>query len=239
MARLPRFDIPGYAQHVIQRGINRNRIFFGQQDYLYYLSCLRDMTARDGIDIHAYALLPNHVHLLVTPRHKGVLSRAMQTLGRKYVRYVNQRHRRTGTLWDGRFRSTVVDDGEYFLTCQRYIELNPVRMSLVRLPGSYPYSSFRYYVVGEPDDLVTPHEAYLNLAGTEERRRSVYRSLFDKPLNMDIVKELRRGTNQGWAVGRDTFKKKVEAAARRRAVPKPRGGRRPGAGRPRKEAESG
>lgn len=239
MARLPRFDIPGYAQHVIQRGINRSRIFFGQEDYLYYLSCLRDLTSQYAIDMHAYALMPNHIHLLVTPRHKGMLSRAMQTLGRKYVRYVNQRHARTGTLWEGRFRSTVVDDGEYLLTCQRYIELNPVRMGLVRLPASYPYSSYRYYVMGEPDDLITPHPEYLALGDTPARRRAAYRTLFDQPLDMEIVKELRRGTNQGWAVGRAVFKKKVEIAAQRRAVPKPRGGRRPGAGRPRKRAESG
>lgn len=239
MARLPRFDIPGYAQHVIQRGINRDRVFFEQQDYIRYLACLRDLRSRYAIDLHAYALLPNHIHLLMTPRRKGVLSRAMQTLGRKYVRYVNQRHGRTGTLWEGRFRSTVVDNGEYLLTCQRYIELNPVRMGLVRLPASYPYSSFRHYVLGEPDDLLTPHAAYAALAGTAEGRRAAYRALFEEPLDAKIVKELRRGTNHGWAVGRNTFKREVEIAAQRRAEPKPRGGRRPGAGRPRKRVKSG
>lgn len=239
MARLPRFDIPGYAQHVIQRGINRSRVFFRQEDYLYYLSCLRDVASRYAIDTHAYALLPNHIHLLVTPRHKRALSRAMQVLGRKYVCHVNQRHARTGTLWEGRFRSTVVDGGEYLLTCQRYIELNPVRMGLVRLPANYPYSSFRYHVVGEPNELITPHPVYLALADSRERRCAAYRTLFEQPLDMEIVKELRRGTNQGWAVGRAVFKKEVEVAARRRAAPKPRGGRRPGAGRPRKRAKSG
>lgn len=239
MARLPRFDIPGYAQHVIQRGINRSRVFFRRQDYHYYLSCLRDLASGSGIDIHAYALLPNHVHLLVTPRRKEALSRVMQTLGCRYVRYVNRRYRRTGTLWDGRFRSTVVDGGEYFLTCQRYIELNPVRMGLVRQPGGHPYSSFRHYADGEPDDLITPHPAFLALADTPERRRRAYRELFARPLDPDIVKELLRGTNQGWAVGGDKFKKEVETVARRRAAPKPRGGRRPGAGRPRKRVESG
>lgn len=234
MPRLPRFDIPGYAQHVIQRGVGRSRIFFERQDYGHYLSGLREAARTHALEVHAYVLMPNHVHLLVTPRRKGALSRAMQVLSQRYVRYVNRRRNRAGTLWEGRFCSTVVESGECLLTCQRHIELNPVRSGLVRLPGSYPYSSFRHYVAGEPDGLVTPHPAYLALADTPERRRRAYRALFDEPLDTAIVAELRRGTNHGWAVGGDRFKREIESVARRRAAPKPRGGRRPGAGRPRK-----
>jgi putative transposase len=234
MPRLPRFDIPGHAQHVIQRGVNRDRIFFERQDYDHYLLGLKEVAGTHALDVHAYVLMPNHVHLLMTPHHKGALSRAMQVLGRRYVRYVNRRRERTGTLWEGRFRSTVVEGGEYLLTCQRHIELNPVRTGLVRLPGSYAHSSFRHYVAGEPNGLLIPHPAYLALADTSEERRHAYRALFDEPLDTAIVEELRRGTNHGWAVGGDRFKREIETAARRRATPKPRGGRRPGAGRPRK-----
>lgn len=234
MPRLPRFDIPGYAQHVIQRGINRSRVFFERRDYEYYLAALWEVAGSGALDVHAYVLMPNHVHLLLTTRRKGDLSRAMQVLGRRYVRYVNRCHDRTGTLWDGRFRSTVVEGGEYLLTCQRHIELNPVRTGLVRLPDSYTFSSFRYYAAGESDELLTPHPAYLGLADSPGRRCRAYRALFDEPLDTAIVAELQRGTNHGWAVGDERFKKEIETVARRRAAPKPRGGRRPGAGRPRK-----
>lgn len=238
MPRLPRFDLPGYAQHVIQRGHNGSLIFFEPEDRNRYLAILQEAADVQAVDVHAYVLMRNHVHLLVTPRRRRALSRMMQVLGRKYAQHVNSAHGRTGTLWDGRFRSTVVDGGEYLLTCQRYVELNPVRAGLVRLPGSYPYSSFRHYVVGEPDDLLTPHPVYLALGETPETRRCAYRALFDRPLDQAILDELRRGTNHGWAVGRPCFKKEIEIVARRRAEPKPRGGRRPGAGRPPKRTGS-
>lgn len=234
MPRLPRFDVPGYAHHVIQRGNNRARVFFELEDYGVYLSTLREIMAMYEVSVHAYVLMPNHVHLLVTPPRKGVLSRSMQTLGRRYARYVNRRRERTGSLWEGRFRSTVIEPGDYLLGCQRYIELNPVRAGLVRMPGTYRQSSFRYYVVGDPDPLVTPHAAYLALGDNAVERRVAYRELFEAPLDSGMLRELRHGTNQGWAVGRSNFKREIERVARRRATPKPRGGRRPGAGRPRK-----
>lgn len=238
MPRLPRFDVPGYAQHVIQRGNDQKQVFFGHEYYEAYLAALRESAGLHGVAVHAYVLMPNHVHLLVTPRRKGALSRMMQALGRRYVGYVNRRRERSGTLWEGRFRSTVIDGGAYLLTCQRYIEMNPVRAGLVRMAGSYPYSSFRHYVVGEPDALLTPHPVYRALGANPEQRRGAYRALFEAPLDTAIVDEIRHGTNHGWAVGRECFKKEIEVVARRRATPKPRGGRRPGAGRPRKGRHS-
>lgn len=167
MARLPRLDVAGVPQHVIQRGNNREVCFFEEQDYTVYLSKLAEYAEKLEVEVHAFVLMTNHVHLLMTPISTGNISRLMQSLGRYYVRYINKKYDRTGTLWEGRYKSTLIDSEAYLLTVSRYIELNPVRANMVEQPGEYPWSSFRANALGVPIKLITPHEIYLRLAKTD------------------------------------------------------------------------
>lgn len=235
MPRLPRFDAPGYTQHIIQRGNNRNAVFFAPADYAYFLECLKLAADANDVDVHAYVLMTNHVHLLATPHRPQALSRLVQAVGRKYVRYVNYRNRRTGTLWEGRFKSTIIDSERYLLACYRYIELNPVRARMVAQPGDYPYSSYRCHAQGEAGSLIVDHPRYLALGATETSRQKAYRALFKNCVDPDTVQALREGTNKGWVVGDGRFADELESVAKRRVVPKPRGGWRAGAGRPAKD----
>ena len=144
MARLPRFVLPGQPQHVIQRGNNRQDIFRAKGDYHYYLEKLGEVADKHQCDIHAYVLMTNHVHLLVTPHQENSIGKMMQTLGRYYVQYFNDRYQRTGTLWEGRYKATLIDTEQYLLTCMRYIELNPVRAkNMAKHASEYPWSSYR------------------------------------------------------------------------------------------------
>ena len=160
MARLPRYVIPGQPQHVIQRGNNRDIIFVADEDYRFYLQKLEDACKKYNCDIHAYVLMTNHVHLLLTPQSENGISQVMQSLGRSYVQYFNFRYRRSGTLWEGRYKATLLDSESYLLTCSRYIELNPVRAQMVKDPGEYPWSSFGFNALGQADNLITPHAVY-------------------------------------------------------------------------------
>src|SRR5262249_39743315 len=162
-ARLSRVDIAGYPHHVIQRGNNRQAIFVDVADYKRYLQLLQEACATYPAALHAYVLMPNHVHLLLTPEKAGELSRLMQALGRRYVRWFNDRHRRTGTLWEGRFRSTVVESERYLLACMRYIELNPIRASLASDPVEYRWSSYAHHVGQVVDPLITDHPLFWSL----------------------------------------------------------------------------
>ncbi len=148
MARRPRMVIPGQPLHIVQRGNNRQAVFFAEQDYLTYLECLRDAAFQQGCWVHAYVLMTNHVHLLLTPTQETNLSRCIQAVGRKYVRYINGHYRRSGTLWEGRFKSAMIDSAQYLLACYRYIELNPVRANMVEHPQHYRWSSFHANAMG-------------------------------------------------------------------------------------------
>lgn len=148
MARLPRFFLPGQPQHVILRGNNRTEIFCAEADYRFYLGKLRLACEKHGCDIHAYVLMTNHVHLLLTPQEEQSVGKALQMLGRYYVQFFNHRYQRTGTLWEGRYKATLIDTEAYLLTCMRYIELNPVRAGMVAHPSEYPWSSYGYNALG-------------------------------------------------------------------------------------------
>src|SRR5947209_3648671 len=156
MARQGRYFVAGQVLHVIQRGNNRQAIFFDDQDYGLYHDWLTLAAEEYGCAVHAYVLMTNHVHLLVTPQKKGSLPGMMQSLGRRYVRMVNQHYRRTGTLWEGRYRAAPLDSDEYFFSCYRYVEMNPVRAKMVKHPREYPFSSYRANALGEADALVSP-----------------------------------------------------------------------------------
>jgi len=216
MPRRQRIVIPDIPLHIVQRGNNRQAVFFSDEDYRVYLDTLGEAAAEHGCDIHAYVLMTNHVHILLTPRNKEAPARLMQALGRKYVRYINKMYRRTGTLWEGRYKSAMVDSENYLLACSRYIELNPQRANMVVLPGEYKWSSYRCNAEGERNELVTPHNAYLWLDDSDERRQAAYQDLFKYHLDDLVLSNIRKGTNNGTYIGNDRFRDEIEAMAERR-----------------------
>ncbi len=170
--------LPGYTYHVVQRGNNRQVCYFADDDYQFYQECMMLAGKKYRCDIHAYVLMTNHVHLLVTPRVEEGLSRFMQSIGRRYVRYVNDIYKRTGTLWEGRYKSSVIDTDRYLLTCYRYIELNPVRAGITQRPSEYQWSSARWHGLGERNKIIKDHPLYVALGVTSDERQARYRELF-------------------------------------------------------------
>jgi putative transposase len=223
MARRPRLTIAGVAQHVIQRGNNRQATFFAEDDYRWYLAYLGEAACQHECSVHAYVLMTNHVHLLVTPNRPDAVSRTMQDVGRRYVQYVNYKYRRSGTLWEGRFKASLVDTQHYFLTCARYIELNPVRAGIAKAPEDYPWSSYRYYAFGQENGLLSAHAEYRALGATETERHSAYRGLFRSVVDETGFQEIRETVNRGWPLGSEHFKDEIEAALERAARPPQRG----------------
>jgi putative transposase len=223
MARLPRFDLAGVPQHVVQRGNNRLPCFLDDEDRQRYLQCLRQALSRFGCRLHAYVLMSNHAHLLLTPDEAGGVSRLMHTFARNYVGSFNGRHGRTGTLWEGRFKSCLVDSERYFLTCSRYIELNPVRAWMVAQPNEYAWSSYRAQAGGDADPLLTPHSTYLALGTDPASRASAYRALFAEVLPHELVEEIRSHLQQQKVLGTDRFRSWVEARTGHFATVRPIG----------------
>ena len=223
MARLTRLCLPGTPQHIIQRGTNRQACFASTEDFSAYAYWLHKYSREYHIDIHAWVFMTNHVHLLATPDSPHGISKLMQTLGRHYVRYFNHTYRRTGTLWEGRFRSCVVDAEEYLLKCQRYIELNPVRANMVSTPDEYLWSSYHANGLGKSTALWTPHNAYLALGTTPSQRTQAYRELFAGHYDAAELQQIREAANQGMVLGNDRFKREVETLSGRRVTPLRRG----------------
>lgn len=226
MARQPRFVIPGQPQHVIQRGNNRNVIFVSHEDFRFYLDKLTEACERFGCDVHAYVLMTNHVHLLMTPHYEQSISKVMQSLGRYYVQYFNYMYERTGTLWEGRYKATLLDSEAYLLVCYRYIELNPVRAGIVDHPSGYPWSSYGINGLGKKDGLVKSHFIYNKLGVDIDERLSRYRDLFRGCISEKKVDEIREATNKAWVLGSEKFKEEIELLTSRQASPKKRGGNR-------------
>lgn len=216
MPRLPRCAPPGVPQHVIQRGNNRSACFAADADYQFFRGCLSAACEKHACRIHAYVFMTNHVHLLVTPSTETAIAQLMQSVGRRYVGHFNATYRRTGTLWEGRYKSAVVESESYLLTCYRYIELNPVRAGLAEDPRAYPWSSHGANAFGERDQLVSPHEVYTRLATHRAARHSAYRGLFDILLDETTITTIRNATQKGWALGSRKFRKEVEALIGRR-----------------------
>ena len=226
MARLPRLYVEGCAQHIIQRGNNRDVCFYNEADYAFYLQKLQEAAERYGVAVHAFVLMTNHVHLLVTPASRESVSCMMQALGCNYVRYINITYKRTGTLWEGRFKSSIVDSGRYFLMVSRYIELNPVRAKMIMHPGAYPWSSFRANGMGVKIDLITPHQEYLVLGQTAACRMLVYREIVRKGLCHSEIDEIRLCANKEWVIGSEKFKQQIAEANDRRVTRSEWGGDR-------------
>jgi len=226
MARRPRHVVPGQALHLIQRGNNRQAIFFADADYRFYHEALQDAAQRYGCAVHAYVLMTNHVHLLLTPSTDVSPSRVMQSVGRRYVRYVNTVYQRTGTLWEGRFKSAIVDSEQYLLTCSRYIELNPVRAGMMAAPQDYPWSSYRYNAQGEHDGLLEPHDVYRRLGPDNASRQQRYRRLFQELLDSGELGRIRSATETGTVIGNNRFREQIETALERSIRPYRHGGDR-------------
>ncbi|MBU0501035.1 MAG: transposase [Gammaproteobacteria bacterium] len=219
MPRRARLSLPNVPQHLIQRGNNRQVCFAADEDYRFYLDWLGDYAARTGCRIHAYVLMTNHVHLLVSAERGGATGEMMKALGQRYVQYFNRSHRRSGTLWEGRYRSCPTQTEDYLLACQRYIELNPVRAAMVAHPAEYRWSSYRANAQGEADALITPHAVYQALGLDEAARQMSYRELFRYELEPGLVDEIRKATNGNFVLGDARFAEQIAMALGRRVTP--------------------
>lgn len=217
MPRRPRVALAGVPLHLIQRGHNRDACFFADEDYALYLDHLGELAAKFGCSLHAYVLMTNHAHLLLTPEAADSASLLMKHLGQRYVQYVNRAYRRSGTLWEGRFRSCLAQEEDYVLACYRYIELNPVRAQMVSHPRHYRWSSYRTNAEGKASELLTPHAQYRALGRSEAARREAYRLLFRSELDPETVDEIRLATTGNFALGDERFRLQVEAALGRKA----------------------
>ena len=205
--------------HIVQRGNNRSASFRSARDRRVYLLVLFEALRRSRCLLHTYALMRNHVHLLLTPTDGRGPSRLMQRVGRRYVRYFNRRYGRTGTLWEGRFRSSLVDSERYFLTCSRYIELNPVRAGIVSAPELFRWSSYRHNALGEDDRLITPHALYRALGERDEIRRAAYRALFRHAIPECELQSIRRAVRSGTVLRGERLGPALEPALRRIILP--------------------
>lgn len=223
MARLPRLVVPHQPHHLIQRGNDRQPIFRESEDYGVFLKWLREAARQYAVAIHAYVLMPNHIHLLITPADAQGMGKMMQWVGRFYVPWFNRKYGRTGTLWQGRFKATVIDSERYFMTCCRYIELNPVRAGIVADPEQYPWSSYAHHVGSKGDPFITGHPLYWALGNTPFDREAAYKALAEQALTDDEILALQEATEKGWALGSERFMASLERQVHRRVRPAGRG----------------
>ncbi|RXE01213.1 transposase [Xanthomonas perforans] len=221
MARLPRIDLPGIPQHIVQRGNNRLPCFLDDGDRLRYLHLMHEALHATGCQLHAYVLMDNHVHLLVTPPAAGRIGQLMQRLGRNYVALFNGRHGRTGTLWEGRYKACLVDSADYVLRCYRYIELNPVRARLTDNPATYRWSSCPANLGQRKHSVLTPHPCWLALGSDPIQRSNAYRALLNEALSDELLASIRLHLQQQRALGHDAFRAMVQAKTHRFAGVRP------------------
>lgn len=225
MLRRPRVLIAGYPLHIVQRGINREPCFFTDEDCHCYLHWLEESARACGCAVHAYALMTNHVHLLLTPAESGAPARLMQSLGRRYVQYANRLYRRTGSLWEGRYKSSVIQAEDYLFACQRYIELNPVRAGMVADPGQYRWSSYRANGPGQADARLTPHALYPALGRDARERGPAYRALFRPEMDAEAAADIGQALRLGIPLGNERFAETVCAGCESGSIPASGGGR--------------
>jgi putative transposase len=227
MTRRRRFFVPGYPQHVIQRGNNKQVIYRSDNDRICYIDYLVEAAEKHACAIHCYVLMGNHVHFLVTPGHKNSLGKTMQSVGLRYAQYYNKKYERTGGLWEGRYHASLVDTDNYLKSCYRYIELNPVRAGICRHAADYSWSSHRYHAFGVPDRLITEHRGYLDLnPDNETKRRTRYQSWFRLPVCDDELEMIRSSTQQGLVIGDTAFQQKMEVQLGQAVLPHRRGRKR-------------
>ena len=232
MARLPRLAIPGYPHHVIQRGNNRQPIVLDDADRTRLLEGIRAQAAAARVAVHAYVLMDNHLHLLLTPQSGEGIAQMMQALGRGYVRQFNRRHGRSGTLFEGRYRSGLIESERHLLACMVYIDLNPVRAGMAVRPEDYPWSSYRHHAGIRHDDWLTPHPLYWALGNTPFARQAAYADLVRAGLDERQRAEIGQSAHSGWALGCAEFVADLEKRTHHRLSPRT-------AGRPRSREKQG
>jgi len=223
MPRRPRVHLDGVPLHIVQRGHNRQRCFFADADFDCYLRWLGEALAQSDCSLHAYVLMTNHVHLLLTPRKAELVPKLVISLGRRYVQHVNRRYGRTGTLWDSRYKSSLVHAEAYLLACQRYIELNPVRAGMVEAPGHYRWTSYHANATGRSDAVLTPHPLYLALGRDPEERREIYRNLLCSQSAPATLSLIRLALGQCQPLGDARFRAEIERRTGVRCEARPRG----------------
>ena len=210
MPRKPRFYLPDVPVHIVQRGHSREPVFFEDQDYATYVHWLKEGGKKYRVSIHAFVLMTNHIHLLVTPAQGRDISLLMQYVGRRYVPYINDKYGKSGSIWEGRYKASLVQEDGYFLTVMRYIELNPVRAGMVELPGHYRWSSFCHNVGTKKISFLSPHVIYQGLGDCEGTREKAYQLLFKGHLDETDLKRIREAWQTGTPLGNDWFREKVE-----------------------------
>jgi len=223
MPRRARLKLAGIPWHIIQRGNNRTACFYTEDDYWCYLDILESQAEKYGCAVHAYCLMTNHVHLLLTPPKLDSAALMMKHLGQRYAQYVNRTYKRSGTLWEGRYRSSLVQSENYVLACYRYIELNPVRAQMVEHPSKYRWSSYLFNAEGKKNCVVQTHSEYLRLGENEDSRQQNYRALLSEHLEADHIGEIRLATNGNYALGNERFKQEISGMLKRRVSPGKRG----------------
>jgi putative transposase len=231
MARLARLYVPDQPQHVILRGLDQQPAFVDDQDYELFIDCLKAAARDHHLAVHAWVLMPGAVQLLVTPSDEASLPKAMQAVGRRYVAHFNRRYARRGTLWEGRYRATVIEGERFFLLASRVVEMAPVRNHLVTAAEDYRWSSYRHHIGLTVDSLITDHPLYWALGNTPFERQRAYRELCEQPLDERETTQLMQATLKGWVLGSDTWREWASRSANRRVSPLPRG-------RPRKVREA-
>ena len=212
MPRKPRFYVPGAPVHAVQRGHNRSAVFFDDLDYLEYLRCLKQAADSCSCEVHAYVLMSNHVHLLLTLGRADSVGRLFQSIGRHYVRHINSTYRRHGGLWEGRYKSNVIESQAYLLSCMRYIELNPVRAGMVDHPAKYRWSSYASNALGVSNAVISAQAEYVALGRLPDARQFTYRGLFDRVADADELALLRCALQTGTPLGNVRFKMEIESA---------------------------
>ena len=223
MPRQPRLVIPEYPHHIILRGNNRSAIFHNDKDRRFFIKCLKQAKEKPKSKIYAYCLMTNHVHLLIVPSTEEGLGGMMQSLGRRYVQYINKLYKRTGTLWEGRFKSSLVGKDEYLLACNRYVELNPVRAKMVKRPKDYPWSSYGFKAEGQKDELLDEDPVYLGLGKTPKERQTNYKEWFKRSVSDEELSLIRNATHKGGIFGNKEFFEKIAKLVGRNVVLRPRG----------------
>lgn len=223
MARRPRLFVANVPYHVVQRGNNRNPIFFSEEDYFFFLNVLQEAKSKYPCLIYAYCLMTNHFHLLIQPKEKNNISLLMKLLGAKYVRYVNKYYKRTGTLWEGRFKCSLIDEELYFFTCLRYIEMNPLRAGISRLPELYRWSSYRFRAFGEKNSILDSDSGYNNLGSIAQERQLCYRESFQNLMPETTLRLIREMTDKCGIIGSDRFTGQIERILGREIIIRPVG----------------
>jgi len=223
MARLKRVYLENVPQHIIHRGNNRQACFSCEADFIAYIGWLKEYANKYEVAIHAWVLMTNHVHLLCTPKKSDGISSMMQSIGRQYVRYFNYTYQRTGTLWEGRYKSCLVQSEEYLLHLYRYIELNPVRANMVNEPSEYSWSSYQINALGKESSLCSPHRLYLALGLDKKACEIAYRGLFKAHVDGKLLEDIRQSVNKGMALGNERFKEDIERLIARRVTVGKRG----------------